>query len=57
MFEYLPLYYVQFKYRVLLFFRKYDNFYEGEFVLYRHKTLPYAVSSTEYSKDAFFVLI
>ncbi|XP_078311472.1 von Willebrand factor D and EGF domain-containing protein-like [Crassostrea virginica] len=23
--------------------RKYDNFFEGEFVMYRHKTLPYAV--------------
>lgn len=23
--------------------RKYNNFFEGEFVLYRHKTMPYEV--------------
>ena len=25
-------------------FSEYNNYYEGEFILYRHKTLPFAVS-------------
>lgn len=29
---------------IFIFLRKYDNHYEGEFILYKHKTLPYAVS-------------
>ena len=31
---------------VCLFFSRYDMFLEGEFILYRHKTLPYEVSFT-----------
>lgn len=42
---------------IFFFFRKYDNFYEGEFVLYRYKILFYVVSFIEYLKDVFFVLI
>ena len=34
------MYYVQY----LIFFSEYNNYYEGEFILYRHKTLPFAVS-------------
>jgi len=28
----------------LIYFSEYNNYYEGEFILYRHKTLPFAVS-------------
>ena len=36
---------IQYYNHIFNVFRKYDNFYEGEFILYRHKTLPYEVSS------------
>lgn len=32
-------------YELFVIFRYYNNFLEGEFILYRHKILPYEVSS------------
>lgn len=35
-------------YDEIRFYRTYDVFQEGEFILYRHKTLPYEVNILKY---------